>query len=79
MTRPCRRITLQLSQMRLTLGLTFIVSSFLGWLTQRLSYVLLTGLLVAVYDTTTRQIVGRKLNDDAVLWKDLDVVLTHLP
>lgn len=37
------------------------------------------GLLVAVNDPAARKIVGRKLYDDAVFRKDLDVVLAHLP
>jgi hypothetical protein len=43
MTRPCRRITLHLSQMRLTLGFTFtavsvLFSGFLCWMFQRYLY-----------------------------------------
>ncbi|GAA2189581.1 hypothetical protein GCM10009786_23260 [Leucobacter alluvii] len=34
-------------------------------------------LLVAVDDTAAGQIVGRQLNDHAILGKDADVVLTH--
>lgn len=33
---------------------------------------------MTVNDTTARQIVGRKLYDNTVLRKDLDVVLAHL-
>ena len=37
-----------------------------------------TGLAVAVDDATAREVVGRKLHDDAVLGDDADVVLPHL-
>ena len=37
-----------------------------------------TGLLVAVDDPATGQIVGGQLHDDAILWEDANVVLTHL-
>src|SRR4051794_4947865 len=63
MTRPWRRITLHLSQIFLTLGLTFTV-------------VLL--LLVPVDDPTAGQVVRRQLDHDSVLRKDADVVLPHL-
>src|SRR3954447_955270 len=64
MTRPCRRITLHLSQIFLTLGLTFTVCA--------------QSLLVPVDDATAGQVVGRELHDDAVLRQDADVVLAHL-
>ena len=35
-------------------------------------------LLVAVDDASTREVVGRKLHDNAVLGKDTNVVLAHL-
>ena len=68
MTRPCRRITLHLSQMGLTLGFTFTASSilFLVWL------------LVSVNDAAPGQVVGRQLHHDAVLGQDADIVLPHL-
>lgn len=51
MTRPCRRITLHLSQIGLTLGFTFTAVS-----------VLFSGvfqLLVPVHDAAPGQVVGR--------------------
>src|SRR5262249_14979814 len=51
MTRPCRRITLHLSQMGLTLGLTFTAGSIL--------FSRSTNLLVPVHDAATGQVVGR--------------------
>src|SRR5881227_171477 len=63
MTRPWRRITLHLSQIFLTLGLTFTVPYLL---------------LVPVDDPTAGQVVRRELHDDTVLRKDADVVLPHL-
>src|SRR6476469_1984035 len=68
MTRPWRRITLHLSQIFLTLGLTFTVSPFCS---SRL-------LLVAVDDATPREVVRRELHHHAVLVEDPDVVLAHL-
>src|SRR6478752_5380162 len=67
MTRPWRRITLHLSQIALTLGLTFtgeVLSN--GWL------------LVAVDDPTPSEVVRRQLHHHAVLGEDPDVVLAHL-
>src|SRR5215472_15242871 len=69
MTRPCRRITRQLLQIRLTLGLTF---------TGCLPFAGQPGSLVPVDDAPTGQVVRRKLNDDPVLRQDADVVLPHL-
>src|SRR6476469_7059324 len=62
MTRPCRRITLHLSQIFLTLGLTFTVLL----------------LLVPVDDATAGQVVRRQLHHDTVFREDADVVLPHL-
>src|SRR5437764_10680355 len=62
MTRPWRRITLHLSQIFLTLGLTFTV--FL--------------LLVPVDDPTAGQVVRRQFDHHPVFRKDADVVLPHL-
>ena len=74
MTRPCRRITLHLSQIGLTLGFTFTAVSIL-----LLEVVLgLLDLLVAVHDAAAGQVVGRKLHHDAILGEDTDVVLPHL-
>src|SRR6187551_792116 len=74
MTRPCRRMTRQLLQIRLTLGLTFTVclNSQSDGTSPR------DPLLVAVDDAPTGQVVRRKLDDDPVLGKDADVVLPHL-
>src|SRR6478736_6729915 len=71
MTRPWRRITLHLSQMGLTLGLTFMSGPW-GLPGSAVC------LLVPVDDPATGQVVGRQLNDNPVLGKDPDVVLTHL-
>src|SRR5690606_11364844 len=81
MTRPWRRITLHLSQIFLTLGLTFIFSSSLSSYPLRSSGPLLSSrrfLFVAVDDTAAGQIVGTQLNDHTVLGEDADVVLAHL-
>src|SRR5690242_19538966 len=67
MTRPWRRITLHLSQIFLTLGLTFTGGGPFGW-----------SLLVAVDDPATGQVVGGELHHHAVLGEDPDVVLAHL-
>src|SRR5215212_2812556 len=69
MTRPWRRITLHLSQIFLTLGLTF---------TRRASLARSAGLLVPVDDATPGQVVRRELHHHSVLGEDPDVVLTHL-
>src|SRR3954467_5512733 len=68
MTRPWRRITLHLSQIFLTLGLTFTADSL------RICF----WLLVPVDDATAGQVVGRQLHHDTVFRKDADVVLPHL-
>src|SRR3954471_18096597 len=70
MTRPWRRITLHLSQIGLTLGLTFM--SALSSLRAAVA------LLVAVDDPTSREVVRRELHHDPVLREDPDVVLAHL-
>src|SRR6478609_5451229 len=69
MTRPWRRITLHLSQIFLTLGLTFTTGGPL-----RIG----CRLLVAVDDPTPGEVVGRELHHHAVLGEDPDVVLAHL-
>src|SRR4051794_36001677 len=70
MTRPLRRMTLHLSQIGLTLGLTFTAgpsSQGSRW-----------DSLVAVDDAPAGQVVRRQLYDHAVLGEDPDVVLAHL-
>src|SRR5690606_40712695 len=66
MTREWRRITLQLSQIGLTLGLTFI------------AFLLPGRSLVAVDDAAPVEVIGAQLDDHTVLGKDADVVLAHL-
>ena len=68
---------MHLSQIFLTLGLTFIVVLPLA--------VQLPpegdstgGLLVAVDDSTAVEIVRRQLHDNTIFRENLDVVLTHL-
>src|SRR3954452_7025441 len=78
MTRPCRRITLHLSQIFLTLGLTFTTSSWSGR-GDALASRSMGCLLVAVDDAAAGQVVRAELHDDAVLRQDADVVLAHLP
>src|SRR5688572_16135432 len=81
MTRPLRRITLHFSQICLTLGLTFM--AFLCVIAvgsiDRPSAVPLAAqrLLVAVDDTTTREVVRAQLHHYPVLRENPDVVLTH--
>jgi hypothetical protein len=73
MTRPCRRMTRQLLQIRLTLGLTFTVC-----LNSQNGRDIPAPLLVAVDDSPPGEVVRRELDDDSVLGKDADVVLPHL-
>ena len=75
-TRPPRRMTLHLSQIGLTLGLTFILfpsPPALGRASVGDGL-----LLVAVDDAAARQVVRRELHHHAVLGEDPDVVLAHL-
>src|SRR5919107_3499330 len=72
MTRPCRRMTRHLLQIRLTLGLTFTVCLNCFDRDGNPS-------LVAVDDAPPGQVVRRELDDDPVLGEDADVVLPHLP
>ena len=71
-TRPWRRITLHLSHILLTLGLTFISS-----------VPLLTGLagelLVPVGDPASAEVVGGQLHLHPIAGQDPDVVHPHLP
>src|SRR4051812_41524963 len=78
MTRPGGRITLHLSQIGLTLGLTFMTRAFLY--SDRLVLPQLVGAvsLVPIDDATAGEVVRRELDDDPVLRKDADVVLPHL-
>src|SRR5215468_5317270 len=91
MTRPCRRITRHLLQIRLTLGLTFTVlfpyrpggsrrpaCMVFQRLAEREAAACLDRSLVAVDDPPAAQVVGRKLHNDPVLGQDPNVVLAHL-
>src|SRR4051795_9560723 len=87
MTRPCRRITLHLSQIFFTYGWTFTGAaphSFRSCAVDRSPSALPSGpartgcLLVPVNDATAGQVVGRELHDHSVLGQDADVVLAHL-
>src|ERR1700709_723628 len=69
MTRPWRRITLHLSHIGLTLGLTFMRRTFLAGCGR---------LLVSVDDATPGEVVRGELHHHAVLGEDPDVVLAHL-
>src|SRR3984957_8867473 len=76
MTRPCRRITLHLSQIGLTLGFPLTAVSILFFSnSMALSFGLL---LVAVHNAAPGQVVGRQLHHHPVLGQDADVVLPHL-
>src|SRR3954447_5540654 len=75
MTRPWRRITLHLSQIGLTLGLTFISRPFGSLAVSARNG---TGLPAPVDDPTAGEVVRRDLDDDPVLREDPDVVLPHL-
>src|SRR3712207_179994 len=82
MTRPCRRITLHLSQIFFTDGWTFTGAALIPvvrgrprapvWAPDR------RGALLAGDDAAARQGVGGELHDHAVLGQDPDVVLPHL-
>src|SRR5947208_372546 len=83
MTRPCRRITLHLSQIFFTDGWTFTGAAPHSSDRVPLTWCLPGAapgrrLLVAVDDAAARQVVGRELHDHAVLGQDADVVLPHL-
>src|SRR4051795_3770281 len=82
MTRPCRRITLHLSQIFFTDGWTFTGAALIPVVRGRPRAPVRApdrrGALVAVDDAAARQVVGRELHDHAVLGQDPDVVLPHL-
>lgn len=69
-TRPLRRMTLHLSQIFFTLGLTFTI---------RLLFSLLLLLLVPVNDSTSCEVVWTQFYDHTIFRQDADVVLSHLP
>ena len=81
-TRPCRRITLHLSQILLTLGWTFI--ELLSELTSGSMRMpddvggFASLLLVPVDDAAAGQVVSGKFDDHSVRLKDANVVLPHL-
>src|SRR6187401_208500 len=80
-TLPLRRMTLHLSQIFLTLGLTFMgvsLYSLSSYPRDAAGRYLQQRLLVAVYDPTAGQVVRAQFHDHAVLGEDADVVLTHL-
>src|SRR5215210_6166922 len=83
MTRPWRRITLHLSQIFLTLGLTFKAClREVRRLRERLARTVAVERrwsLVAVDDAPAVEVVGAELHHHAVLGQDPDVVLAHLP
>ena len=69
MTRPLRRMTLHLSQIFFTLGLTFMT------LPLSCAYLFL---LVSVNDPTSGEVVRTQLHDYTIFRKDANVVLSHL-
>src|SRR2546427_4169770 len=74
-TVPWRRMTLQLSQRALTEALTFNGSSTRArWRPADRSR-----LFQAVGDPTAGQVVGRKLDPDAIPWQDPDEIHPELP
>ncbi len=82
MTRPLRRITLHLSQIFLTLGLTFIalLSARGGrWVVVLVVLVVQAeASAVPEDDPAAGEVVRAEFDDDPVLGEDPDVVLAHL-
>src|SRR4051794_38951478 len=80
MTRPWRRITLHLSHIFLTLGLTFTASLLLECAWRRCTQPRPRWCcsLVAVDDASSGEVVRRELHDDPVAREDADVVHPHL-
>jgi hypothetical protein len=80
-TRPLRRMTLHLSQIFFTLGLTFTIRLLFFFLL--LYYYVFTTtcllLLVPVNDSTSSEIVWTQFHDHTIFRQDADVVLSHLP
>jgi len=63
-------MTLHLSQIFFTLGLTFTI---------RLLFSLLLLLLVPVNDSTSCEVIWTQFYDHTIFRQDADVVLSHLP
>jgi hypothetical protein len=90
MTRPCRRITLHLSQIGLTLGLTFTADQTpynavravrpAGQVPRERGTVFdaAADLLIAVDDAAAAEVIRLELDHHAILGQDPDVVLSHL-
>src|SRR3954469_7618005 len=84
MTRPLRRITLHLSQIFLTLGLTFINPAVCSWWAVRWCCAAVVlwcrrrPSAVPEDDPAAREVVRAELDDHPVLGEDPDVVLAHL-
>ena len=74
-TLPCRRITRHFSHIVFTLGLTFIALSLPSGLAPGND----CHSLVAVCDTSPREVVRSYLYLDAISGKDTDAVHAHLP
>ena len=79
MTRPLRRITLHLSQIFFTLGLTFMSCPPSGGTSKIIYCTVIRKLLVTINNPTSSEVVGTEFYDDTVSWKNANIVLTHLP
>ena len=79
-TRPLRRMTLHLSQIFFTLGLTFTIRLlfFLYYFFIAICFLLFV-LLVPVNDSTSCEIVWTQFYNHTIFRQDADVVLSHLP